>query len=91
MDSIFSNIGIASIIMAPPVDKPGSKETGIVLDNVSLGGKISDNSGKQLLGSGYYKSVSILLPVSNTNLGLALLTAVTEHSGLHFISSVQIL
>jgi|ERR1700760_322679 hypothetical protein len=61
MDSAFSGITNASIIMAPPVDQPGGRETGLILDNVNLGGRIIDSSGNQLLGSGYYKSVSAII------------------------------
>jgi hypothetical protein len=57
MDSTLSSIRNAAIVMAAPVDKPGSKATGLVLDNVNLGGKILDTAGEQLLGSGYYKNV----------------------------------
>lgn len=65
MDSKFSNIGKAAIIMSSPADKAGAASTGLVLDNVDLGGKVVDNSTNQVLASGYYQNVcfiSLFLP-----------------------------
>jgi hypothetical protein len=59
MDSTFSNIKTSAIVMNTPADKPGTGSTGLVLDNVNLGGRIVDSGGKQILGSGYYKNVSL--------------------------------
>ncbi len=57
MDSKFSNIGKAAIIMSAPADKAGQASTGLVLDNVNLGGNVVDNSTNKVLGSGYYQNV----------------------------------
>jgi hypothetical protein len=39
MDSAFSDISNAAIVINAPADKPGSTPTGLILDNVNLGGK----------------------------------------------------
>lgn len=57
MDSVFSNIKKSAIAMAAPSDKPGAGSTGLILDNVNLGGNVADNSSSQLLAAGYYKQV----------------------------------
>jgi hypothetical protein len=60
VDSVFSNIGEHAIEMAVPVDVVDSGFTGLVLDNVNLGGGIKDHwSDNQILPEGYYKSVSL--------------------------------
>ncbi|KAL3486958.1 pectate lyase superfamily protein-domain-containing protein [Aspergillus germanicus] len=57
VDSVFSNIGEHAIEMAVPVDVVDSGFTGLVLDNVNLGGGIKDHwSDNQILPEGYYKS-----------------------------------
>lgn len=58
IDSTFANIRNAAIIMVAPKDTPGDTPTGLILDNVNLGGRILDTAGNQLLSSGYYKNVS---------------------------------
>lgn len=60
VDSTFSNIKEAAIEMATPADKSDSGFTGLVLDNVNLGGQIKDyGSSKEILKAGYYKNVSL--------------------------------
>jgi hypothetical protein len=59
VDSTFSNIGKAAIIMTTPKDGSQATATGLILDNVNLGGKILDASGNQILGTGYHKHVSV--------------------------------
>ncbi|CAK7223423.1 hypothetical protein SBRCBS47491_005203 [Sporothrix bragantina] len=59
MDSIFANIKKSAIVMGPPVDKAGPGSTGLILDNVRLGGNIADNSTHQILKAGYYKQWTI--------------------------------
>ena len=71
MDSTFSNIKTSAIIMGAPSKDPGTGTTGLILDNVRLGGNVADNSGNQLLASGYYKSVSLLLLPGDYDTGLA--------------------
>ncbi|KAI0532057.1 pectin lyase fold/virulence factor [Xylaria digitata] len=57
VDSTFSNIRDSAIEMAVPVDTRDSGFTGLVLDNVNLGGKIQDHwSSKVILAAGYYKN-----------------------------------
>ncbi|KAI0509476.1 pectate lyase superfamily protein-domain-containing protein [Xylaria bambusicola] len=57
MDSIFTNIKGSAIEMAVPKDVRDSGFTGLVLDNVNLGGKIQDHwSSQVILPAGYYKS-----------------------------------
>ncbi|KAI0402848.1 pectate lyase superfamily protein-domain-containing protein [Xylaria palmicola] len=57
MDSTFSNIRGSAIEMAAPVDVRNSGFTGLVLDNVNLGGKIQDHfSSNVILPAGYYKN-----------------------------------
>lgn len=59
MDSTLSNIRESAIEMAVPVDVRDSGFTGLILDNVNLGGKIQDHwSSKVILAAGYYKNVS---------------------------------
>lgn len=59
VDSIFSDIKESAIEMAAPADKTDSGFTGLVLDNVQLGGQIKDHwSPNQILKPGYYKNVS---------------------------------
>jgi len=59
VDSTFSNIRESAIEMAVPVDVRESGFTGLVLDNVNLGGKIKDHwSPNVILAAGYYKNVS---------------------------------
>ncbi|OAA55282.1 Pectin lyase fold/virulence factor [Niveomyces insectorum RCEF 264] len=40
VDSTFSDIKTSAIVMAAPADKPGSASTGLILDNVNLGGAV---------------------------------------------------
>ncbi|KAJ2989746.1 hypothetical protein NUW58_g3314 [Xylaria curta] len=57
VDSIFSNIRDSAIEMAAPVDIRDSGFTGLILDNVNLGGKIKDHwSSNVILAAGYYKN-----------------------------------
>lgn len=59
MDSKFTNIRGSAIEMAAPADARDSGFTGLVLDNVNLGGKIQDHwSSQVILPAGYYKTVS---------------------------------
>lgn len=63
VDSTFSNIRESAIEMAVPVDVRDSGFTGLVLDNVNLGGKIKDHwSPNTILAAGYYKNVSNQAP-----------------------------
>lgn len=58
VDSVFSNIQESAIEMAVPVDVRDSGFTGLILDNVNLGGKIKDHwSTNTILAAGYYKYV----------------------------------
>ncbi|KAJ3556896.1 hypothetical protein NPX13_g10039 [Xylaria arbuscula] len=60
MDSTFTNIRGSAIEMAAPADTRDSGFTGLVLDNVNLGGKIQDHSSSQvILPAGYYKTYVI--------------------------------
>ncbi|GAP93420.1 hypothetical protein SAMD00023353_10300200 [Rosellinia necatrix] len=57
VDSTFLNIRESAIEMAVSVDNPDSGFTGLILDNVNLGGKIKDHwSSTQILAAGYYKT-----------------------------------
>ncbi|KAI0912764.1 pectate lyase superfamily protein-domain-containing protein [Ustulina deusta] len=57
MDSTLFNIRESAIEMAVPVDVRDSGFTGLILDNVNLGGKIQDHwSSKVILAAGYYKN-----------------------------------
>lgn len=58
IDSIFINIKKAAIVVGPVSSEPGSGTTGLVLDNVNLGGHVVDSAGKELLASGYHQNVS---------------------------------
>ncbi|KAK1991996.1 pectin lyase-like protein [Colletotrichum falcatum] len=52
MDSTFSNVGTAAIVIGKPSSQPGSGSTGVVLDRVSLSGvaaAVKDSSGNVLL------------------------------------------
>lgn len=61
MDSIFSNIGQAAIEMAKPSNKTDEGFTGLVLDNVNLGGPIKEKgTGNTLQQGGKFNNVSIL-------------------------------
>lgn len=63
VDSTFSDIHESAIEMVVPVDVRDSGFTGLVLDNVNLGGKIKDHwSPNVILAAGYYKNVSTPLP-----------------------------
>jgi hypothetical protein len=58
VDSTFNNIQDSAIEMAVPVDVVDSGFTGVVLDNVNLGGRIKDHwSSNNILEAGYYKNV----------------------------------
>jgi len=71
VDSTFSNIRDSAIEMAVPVDVRDSGFTGLVLDNVNLGGKIKDHwSSNVILAAGYYKSVRFT-PSSMTQLKMS--------------------
>ncbi|KAK5630292.1 hypothetical protein RRF57_006007 [Xylaria bambusicola] len=57
MDSTFTNIKGSAIEMAVPKDVRDSGFTGLILDNVNLGGKIQDHwSSQVILPAGYYKT-----------------------------------
>ncbi|TGJ81258.1 hypothetical protein E0Z10_g7506 [Xylaria hypoxylon] len=57
VDSTFTNIKGSAIEMAVSVDARDSGFTGLVLDNVNLGGKIQDHfSSRVILAAGYYKN-----------------------------------
>lgn len=59
VDSTFTNIRDSAIEMAQPVDQHNVGFTGLVLDNVNLGGKVQDHwSSTVILPAGYYKNVS---------------------------------
>lgn len=61
VDSTFSNIKDYAIEMAVPVDVRDSGFTGLILDNVNLGGSIKDHwSSNKILSSGYYKNVGVI-------------------------------
>ncbi|KAF2271266.1 pectin lyase-like protein [Westerdykella ornata] len=52
MDSSFSNVGTAAVIITPPSSRPATGSTGIVLDKVSFSGvaaAVKDTSGAVLL------------------------------------------
>jgi hypothetical protein len=56
IDSIFSGISKSAIVLTKPVSTPDKGSTGVVLDNVALGGNIVDEKGNQLKASGYVKN-----------------------------------
>ncbi|CAK7219716.1 hypothetical protein SBRCBS47491_003942 [Sporothrix bragantina] len=56
IDSTFSNVKTSAIVVNPLSQTPGNGSTGIILDNVNLGGSIVDSTGKTLLSAGYYKN-----------------------------------
>ncbi|KAI0441992.1 pectate lyase superfamily protein-domain-containing protein [Xylaria telfairii] len=57
VDSTFTNIRDSAIEMAQPVDQRNVGFTGLVLDNVNLGGKVQDHwSSAVILPAGYYKN-----------------------------------
>ncbi|KAI0097347.1 glycoside hydrolase family 55 protein [Nemania sp. FL0031] len=52
IDSSFTNIGTAAVVISPPTSAPGSGSTGVILEKVSLSGvpvAVQDTSGKTLL------------------------------------------
>ncbi|KAF6824052.1 LysM domain-containing protein [Colletotrichum plurivorum] len=54
MDSSFSNVGTAAVLIGPPSSKPGSSSTGVVFEKVEMSGvaaAVKDTSGNVLLGS----------------------------------------
>lgn len=53
IDSSFSNVGTAAVVIPPPNSAPGSGSNGIILEKVSLSGVpavVQDTNGKTLLG-----------------------------------------
>ncbi|KAI0911199.1 glycoside hydrolase family 55 protein [Ustulina deusta] len=52
IDSSFSNVGTAAVVISPPTSATGSGSTGVILEKVSLSGvgaAVQDTSGKTLL------------------------------------------
>lgn len=55
IDSSFSNVGTAAILIAPLDETPGTGSTGLIIENVdfdSVGAAVKDTSGKTLLSGG---------------------------------------
>jgi hypothetical protein len=59
IDSIFTGISKSAIVLTTPTSTPNKGSTGVVLDNVALGGNIADQNGNQLKASGYVNNVSL--------------------------------
>jgi hypothetical protein len=58
IDSVFTGISKSAIVLTTPTSTPDKGSTGVVLDNVALGGNVADQNGNQLLAAGYVKNVS---------------------------------
>lgn len=89
VDSVFENIGDAAILMESPADGQDKGFTGLVLDNVKLGGAVRDkDSNKEIIPIGYHEHVSFSTSskvycrlLTASSLSLVLHTKATSEAG----------